>query len=179
MSEAGVGQELVNGTPNNTGLISQNPKDRVVARIAERREEHKAQHKTKREAEREKKYGEVKSRFAQLFHVIAANRHFGLGVLDIKEFGDEELLELERLVAREALSGSIVPRLICFSPGVGQVVVGSIALFNLMKRIDNDGKRDYNPRPGKSWSYRTLRGRLQRVYGKDWFPFDVVRRGYY
>lgn len=174
MSEASVGQELDNGAPNNTGLVSQNAKDRVVSRIAERKQERKDREKRHGEAERERKFYAEKSKFANLFHAIAS-RHLDLDPSDICEFGDEELLALERLVARKALSGSILPRTIAFTPGVGQVVVGAIVLINLVKRLDY-GTRVYHSRPGKSWSYRTVRGRLQKAYGKDWFPFDAVRR---
>ncbi len=154
------------------GLIRQNPRDRVVCEIQTNMEEARALKEAERRQKTDTRMSRSKVRFAKTFLALA-NEYFSYSPQRVRSLTNEELLALEKIIARRALGRSMVSRALSWNPA-GLVV---FAANNAWKALNNG--IDHDPKAGKSWSYRYLRGKLKGAYGNDWFPLETVRRGYY
>ncbi len=177
------------GSGNGNNLVRQNPRDELVSLIVERTREAEAFEKRKkeeareakriareektraREARRENKLRNAKGWFRPLFRELASS-YFRLTDRDIKDLSDEQLRELEQLIAKKALAASIGSKALFQLSGVG--LLGYVG-YQLRRRQYRWRYEDCNPRPGRAWSYRYLRGVLRGAYGKEWFSSELVR----
>lgn len=170
-------------------IIEDNAHDRVVARIKERKIEVReantyerkqerqvrAEEKTrKREKKKEREISDSRYFFARSFATLA-KRFFLLESYELMRYSDEELVALEKLIARRALAGTALSKTLAFATPVGW---GALACYAVNTPSADQQNRytskTWHPRPSESWAYRYLRGKLQKLCGDDWFPFQEI-----
>lgn len=168
------GSEASEDTSEN--LILLNAHDRIISQIGKEKAARKQAREAEKKAKRDAWTRPIKHRFARVFFALS-DQFFNLSKERIRGFSNEELLELEKEVARRTFTSALGTRLLFQTQPLGwlaYVVYHGIQQNNRYK-VDTNG---YNPRPSESWTYRFLRGQLQKAYGKkDWFPYDEVKQG--
>lgn len=152
-------------------LILPNAKDKVATLIEEKKREQRNLKKRRRISEREDRLRPAKRRFAEVF-VTLATCHLGVERNDLHALSKEELQALETFVAREAFRKSLKTRALFQFPVLGWLAHG---FWHLSQETSSDNRpHGYDPRPSKEWTYRYLRGLLQKAFRDDWFPHDDI-----
>ncbi len=149
-------------------LIKQNPRDEVLTLIHTVKEEEKQRKSllpAAKASAKKREAARMAGDFTGTFYHLCDD-YFGLVRSRVDALTDAALKELEKLIARRALSRSLPYRCLAYTPVVGWSWYG---LNSLVKAEEKSRGLDHDPKPGKSWSYRYLRGRLRSFYGENWF----------
>lgn len=145
-------------------LIKQNDRDIVLTKIEERRREGRSAKEKQANFVREQKSIGVSKGFQRLFKELCY-RYVSFNERDLSALNLNQLVELEKIIARRALKHSLMLKTLCLFPVFGQWAY----LLHSLRREDSyyDFKLG-DPRPSHAWSYLYMRRRLERVYGSNW-----------
>lgn len=95
--------------------------------------------------------------FIELSYIL-----FGLSRNQLREFSDNELIMLEKLIRRKAKLRAIISQVFIFGIPIFGWIIGMIC--------DEEGELH-------SWSYLHHGKYLKKAHGKDYFPFHELKLG--
>lgn len=156
-----TGEDAMNDN-SGTSLIQPGVREKVRALIGESKTEVALRR-------RKERLEPLTAGFARLFTDLCA-RYFLIPKNKLANRSDEELRELERLIASHSLRTAAILSVLTLSNPIGWVVY----LNQVIEYSDHPKAK--MPRPGLAWSYRSMRSELTRFLGKEWIPYDAIRR---